>query len=147
MTGHMVLQDGGPDTGQERVSLLLALTHGWCWGTLRATGGDPGPTLKQCCSLPPASSGPLCLPRKPAWLQTPVLGSSSPTWEQGGGQSNGGSPEDASWPLNGLPRQGAGWRAWCVACGSWCWCPQSWLWKVRGGGDGRTPHLPGESQH
>lgn len=64
---------------------------------------------------------------KQAWLPTSVLQSSSPAWEQGGGQGNGGSPEDTSWLLRGLPHQGAEWRAWCAACGSWCWCPQSWL--------------------
>ncbi|XP_058387797.1 ephrin type-B receptor 6 isoform X4 [Diceros bicornis minor] len=67
--------------------------------------------------------------RKQAWLQTPVLQGSSPAWEQGGGQGNGESPEDASWLLRALPGQGAEWWAWCAARGSWSWCPQFWLWK------------------
>lgn len=81
----------------------------------------------------------LCLHRKQAWLWSPVLQSGSPAWEQGGGQRDGGSPEDAPWPLRVLPAQGAEWRAWCAVSGSWSWCPPFWLWKVRGRGHRRTP--------
>lgn len=139
-TLHMAVQDGGLCTDQEKGRALPALTLWLLLGQFENVGGDTASgfgawAIREAMQLPPSS-----VPRKQAWLQTPVLQSSSPTWEQGGGLGNGESPEDVPWLLRGLPGQEAEWWAWCAACAAWSWCPQFWRWKVRGRGDQRTPN-------
>lgn len=118
---------------------------------MKASGGDPGPGFGGCTSCEAVQ---LLLTGLffPLYLEAGSAADSSLAKRQshlgaGWWQGHGGSPEDASWLLRGLPCQGAERRAWSAACGFWPWCPQSWLWKVSGEGRRRKSHLPGETQH